>query len=115
MLATKEDYINIHDFEVICVDDGSHDQTIKILKTISNQYNNVRYISFSKNFGQDSALLAGLRETCGDFVVTLDDDRQNSPFEVRKMLAKIESKDDDVFLQSICIRNTYFLETCLAK
>lgn len=103
------------DFEIICVDDGSHDQTIEVLKTISNQFNNVRYISFSKNFGQDAAILAGLKESQGEVVVTLDDDGQNSPFEVKKMLDAINNQNVDVVFAKYKEKKHSFFRNCFSK
>jgi glycosyltransferase involved in cell wall biosynthesis len=68
-------------FEFIFVDDGSTDDTLDIIKRYrrSNDKSNVHYISFSRNFGKEAALLAGLENAKGDFVVFMDVDLQDPP------------------------------------
>lgn len=66
-------------FEIIFVNDGSSDESISILKEISNSTSNVFFISFSRNFGKDIALLAGLKYSKGDAVITIDADLQHPP------------------------------------
>lgn len=107
--------LNSMDFVIICVDDGSKDQTIDELKNISAQFKNMKYISFSKNFGQDAAILAGLKESQGDVVVTLDNDGQNSPFEVRKMVQAMNEYNADVVFAKYKEKNVHFSEIALVK
>lgn len=85
------------DFEVILVNDCSPDGTIRVIRELCAKYENVRMLSFSKNFGQHSALMAGLRETRGDIVVCLDDDGQTPPAEAGKLIARIEEGFDVVY------------------
>ncbi len=85
------------DFEVVLVNDCSPDGTLSAIKGLCGQYENVRMISFAKNFGQHSALMAGLRESRGDIVVCLDDDGQTPPGEAQKLIAKIEDGFDVVY------------------
>lgn len=63
--------------EYVFVDDGSTDSTLDILKKLRAQDKQVHYVSFSRNFGKESALYAGLRAANGDFVATLDADLQD--------------------------------------
>jgi undecaprenyl-phosphate 4-deoxy-4-formamido-L-arabinose transferase len=84
-------------FEVILVNDCSPDGTLSVIRGLCEKYENVRMVSFSKNFGQHSALMAGLRETRGDMVVCLDDDGQTPPEEAGKLIAKIEDGFDVVY------------------
>jgi len=79
-------------FEVIFVDDGSHDQTVNILKNLSP----IRLIRFRRNFGQTAALDAGIKAARGEYIVTLDGDGQNDPAEIPKLIAELELKDLDV-------------------
>lgn len=67
------------DYEIIFVNDGSSDQSINILKKIALDANNIFFISFSRNFGKDIALLAGLQYAKGDAVITIDADLQHPP------------------------------------
>ena len=67
------------DFEVIFVDDGSKDNTLKVARELSEKDDRIKYISFSRNFGKESAIYAGLEKAKGDFVATMDVDLQDPP------------------------------------
>ena len=67
------------DFEYVFVDDGSRDRTLEIIREISSNDTSVRYVSFSRNFGKEAAILAGLREASGDIVGLMDVDLQDPP------------------------------------
>jgi len=73
-------------WELICIDDGSTDQTLSILQTLSQDKKYLRILAFSKNFGQSSAFDAGFKAAKGEFVITLDGDRQNDPADIPKMI-----------------------------
>ncbi|GHV20341.1 glycosyl transferase family 2 [Spirochaetia bacterium] len=81
---------NIHS-EVIFVDDGSKDNTAKIIEEISQNDDRVHYIVFSRNFGKEAAMLAGLQKATGLFVVTLDGDLQDPPALIPQMLESVVS------------------------
>lgn len=66
-------------FEIIFVDDGSKDKTLSLLRDFSKRNNQVKYLSFSRNFGKESAMLAGLKSAHGDFVAIMDADMQDPP------------------------------------
>lgn len=66
-------------YEFIFIDDGSRDHTLDILRLLSHQDENCRYISFSRNFGKEAAMYAGLREATGDYCVIMDADLQHPP------------------------------------
>ncbi len=63
-------------FEYIFVNDGSKDNTLSVLRDVSKKYINVHYLSLSRNFGKESALLAGLEEARGDYITVMDADLQ---------------------------------------
>ena len=65
------------DYELLFVNDGSKDNTLTILKKISSINKNVKYISFTRNFGKEAAMLAGLQEASGDYIVIMDADLQH--------------------------------------
>jgi glucosyltransferase len=67
------------DFEVIFVNDGSKDNTLNLLRKYSKSNKIFRYISFSRNFGKEAAILAGFRATKGDYVAMMDADLQDPP------------------------------------
>ena len=66
-------------FEVIFVDDGSKDKTLELIEKLSLNDDRVKYISFSRNFGKESAIYAGLESSIGDYVVLMDADLQDPP------------------------------------
>lgn len=67
------------EFEYIFTDDGSKDKSINILRDLHNKDKRVRYISFSRNFGKESGIYAGLEAAKGDYIVTMDVDLQDPP------------------------------------
>jgi len=66
-------------FELIFVDDGSSDGTLRVLRALAKEHSEVQYISLSRNFGKEAALLAGLERSTGDFVAVMDADLQHPP------------------------------------
>lgn len=86
-----------YSYEVILVNDCSPDDTFGTIKKLCEEYPNVKGISLAKNFGQHSALMAGLRFSTGDYVVCLDDDGQTPADEVGKLLDKLEEGFDAVY------------------
>lgn len=73
------------EFEFIFVDDGSTDKTLKVIKTLCEQDSRVRFISFSRNFGKEAGVYAGLKKTTGDYVVVMDADLQDPPYLIKAM------------------------------
>lgn len=76
-------------YEIIFVDDGSNDNTLSIIKNISSKSNCVKYLSFSRNFGKEAAMFAGLKNSIGDYVVLMDADLQDPPSLLPDMLLSI--------------------------
>jgi len=85
------------DFEVILVNDGSRDGSWRVIQSLGAQYPFVVGIEMMRNYGQHNALLCGIRAARFDKVVTLDDDLQNPPEEVAKLLAKLNEGFDVVY------------------
>lgn len=83
-------------FELIFVDDGSSDKTLDIIKKLSKDDKNVRYISFSRNFGKEAAIYAGLEASTGDYITLLDVDLQDPPKLIEKMYKIITTEDIDI-------------------
>lgn len=83
------------EFEIIFVDDGSKDGTLEIMRKLSEQDPKVHYISFSRNFGKEAALYAGLERAKGDYVITMDVDLQDPPYLIPKMIRCIEEENYD--------------------
>ena len=84
-----------YSFEYVFVNDGSKDATLVLLKMLAEKDENVRFISFSRNFGKEAALLAGLQAAKGDMVVTMDADMQDPPELLPEMVAYVESGEYD--------------------
>lgn len=83
-----------YNFEYIFVNDGSNDQTLSKLRQLAKN-ENVHYLSFSRNFGKESALYAGLREANGDFVTVMDADLQDPPELLIEMVRILEQGEYD--------------------
>lgn len=82
-------------YEIILVNDCSRDNTEQVIFKLAEQ-SNIRAITFARNAGQDSACLAGYRASCGDYVISLDDDGQTPANEVDKLISKLEEGYDVV-------------------
>lgn len=83
------------DFEYVFVDDGSRDQTLVELRKLAHDQSNVHYLSFSRNFGKEAALYAGLSHTHGDYITMMDVDLQDPPELLIEMYAKIQDPQID--------------------
>lgn len=82
-------------FEYIFINDGSTDHTLEILKVLSRQDSKVKYISFSRNFGKEAAMLAGLEAASGDYITIMDADLQDPPALLRQMYDEITQNGYD--------------------
>lgn len=80
-------------WELICVEDGSKDRTKEILLNLAKTKPYLRVIIFAKNYGQSSAFDAGFKAAKGEYVITLDGDRQNDPSDIPKMVKLAENCD----------------------
>lgn len=83
-------------YELLFIDDGSMDQTIEIIQSLAHIHEEVSYVSFSKNFGKEAAMLAGLTYASGDLVVIMDADLQHPPKLLGPMLQKQQEGYDQV-------------------
>lgn len=88
------DKIKDYAFTYLYVDDGSRDATLKSVKELAGQNENVKYISFSRNFGKEAAMYAGLQHADGDYVVIMDADLQDEPSLLPTMLEAMENGYD---------------------
>ena len=91
-MIEKMDYL---DFEIVFVDDGSKDKTLEILKKLAKKDKQIKYVSFSRNFGKEAAMYAGLEYSKGDYVTLMDADLQDPPAMLEKMYKYLESGEYD--------------------
>ena len=90
----KETYPELS-FELLFIDDGSKDKTLSLLRSMSQEDERVRYISFSRNFGKEAGMYAGLENSRGDYVVVMDADLQHPPAFLPKMYGFVRDGEYD--------------------
>jgi len=83
------------EFELIFVDDGSRDKTVEAFEQLVKRDERVHYLSFSRNFGKESAMFAGMEAATGDYVAIMDVDLQDPPALLKDMLYGIEQEGYD--------------------
>ena len=83
------------DFKFIFVDDVSKDKTLSVLKKMNEKDSRVKYISFSRNFGKEAAMYAGLKNSTGDYVAIMDADLQDPPILIKEMYDSIVNEGYD--------------------
>lgn len=93
---TAELELTKKEYEIICVNDGSMDNTLDDLKKLKAKFSQLRIINLSRNFGKESALTAGIDAAVGDVVIPMDADLQDPPELIHEMLAKHEEGFDVV-------------------
>ena len=87
------DTIPEYRFRYIFVNDGSKDKTLEVLKTLASRFLNVKYISFSRNFGKESAMYAGLKNSTADYVIVMDADLQHPPAMFPQMIQGLSKRE----------------------
>lgn len=94
--TTNDIVKNIPDcrFRFIFVNDGSGDDTLLLIKGLKSTYDNVDFISFSKNYGKEAAMYSGLKSTTGDYVIVMDADLQHPPALIPQMVESINKGHD---------------------
>ncbi len=91
----KKTYENSIDYEVVFVNDGSRDKTLEVLKSLYSENKNLlQVITFSRNFGKEAAIYAGLSKSRGDLVCIIDADLQQHPKTTRQMLEILDGNTD---------------------
>src|SRR3989344_5147815 len=76
------------DYELLFIDDGSFDNTLKLLQELAKRDKNIKIFSFRRNHGKAEALTFGFQKAKGDLIVTLDADLQDRPSEIKKLIDK---------------------------
>ena len=97
------------------INDGSSDRTLDVIKTLSQKHSNVKYISFSRKFGKEAALLAGLRAASGDFVTVMDADLQDPPSMLNEMYDKLQEGYDIVGTRRVSRKDEPFIRSIFAR
>jgi len=103
--------LNKYDFEVLFVNDGSKDKTLELIKEMREKDNRFSYVNFSRNFGKETAMIAGLDYATGDAVIFIDADLQDPPEVIPELIKWWEEGYDDVYAR----RNSRKGETFLKK
>lgn len=87
--------MNYVEFEFLFIDDGSKDRTLAVIKELASRDDRVRYISFSRNFGKEAGIYAGLENASGDYVVIMDADLQDPPALLPEMYRAVTEEGYD--------------------
>jgi len=102
-----------YDLEIVCVNDGSRDNTLELLKEYAAKDSRIKLVSFSRNFGKEPAMTAALDYATGDAIIPIDADLQDPPELIHQMIAKWEEGYDVVYARrssrdtdSVLKRNT---------
>lgn len=96
-LMDDSDFAEKYEWEILFVNDGSRDRTLEILKDLRSKDSRVCYVDLSRNYGKESAMLAGFDYVTGDSMVIMDADLQHPPHIIKEMLVKWEEGYDDVY------------------
>ena len=93
------DFVDNYEFEILFVNDGSKDKTLDLIKEYRNEDKRINYVDFSRNFGKETAMIAGLDYATGDCAIFLDADLQDPPELIPDMIEYWEKGYDDVYAQ----------------
>lgn len=96
LVETVQKQLCAYDFEIVLINDGSKDDSEKVCMRLSEQYQNVSFLSLRKNFGEFNAVMCGLNHVKGSYSVIIDDDFQNPPSEIIKLLEVAQRDNLDV-------------------
>ena len=107
-LVTRIAAVNLGEYEIIVVDDGNDDLTWSEIARLSNSHDSLLGLRLGRNYGQHSAILAGVRKAKFSQIVTLDDDLQNPPEDILKLLAELRPGVDVVYGVSSEVRQNLF-------
>lgn len=84
------------EFEFIFINDGSKDKTLSVIKSFASDDKRVKYVSFSRNFGKEAAMYAGLENSKGEYIAILDADMQDPPSLIPEMIKTLDSDEADI-------------------
>ncbi|MDU1906123.1 MAG: glycosyltransferase family 2 protein [Dysgonomonas sp.] len=94
-LIKVSDQMHEQEFEFIFINDGSKDKTLEVIRELRKKDKRVRYVSFSRNFGKEAAIYAGLEASTGNYVAMLDADLQDPPHLLKEMYDSLKNEDYD--------------------
>ena len=101
--------------EILFIDDGSHDATLAEIKKLRDMDENVHFVSFSRNFGKEAAMYAGLEKAKGDYVVIMDVDLQDPPSLLPEMYAHMEQGYDSVATRRVTRKGEPVIRSFFAR
>ncbi len=101
-------------YEIILVDDGSKDNTLQVIEKIATSDERLKYVSFSRNFGHQAALFAGIEKSTGDTIVLIDGDLQDPPEKIETLWNKIKEGNDVVYAKRKIRKGESFLKKSTA-
>lgn len=107
--------VPIYDFEILFVNDGSSDQTLEIIKSLRKNDNQISYLDLSRNFGKETAMIAGFDYASGDAVIVIDADLQDPPELIPEMIRYWEQGYDDVYAKRKSRRGESWLKKWTSK
>lgn len=107
--------IENYEFEILLVNDGSKDRTIEIIKEQRKQDNRISYVDLSRNFGKETAMIAGLDYAEGDAVIFMDADLQDPPELIPELIKYWEEGYDDVYARRKTRKGETFLKKFTSK
>ena len=114
-LNTMMNNLNQYEFEVLFVNDGSKDKTLDIIKEMREKDNRISYVNFSRNFGKETAMIAGLDYATGDAVIFIDADLQDPPEIIPELIKYWEEGYDDVYARRSSRKGETFLKKFTSK
>lgn len=94
-LVKIADSMQQQEFEFIFINDGSKDKTLPVIKALKDKDERVHFVSFSRNFGKEAAIYAGLKKASGDYIALLDADLQDPPALIAEMYESLKAEDYD--------------------
>jgi len=109
------DSITNYDFEILFINDGSKDSTLDIIKDLRQKDNRISYVNFSRNFGKEIAIMAGLDYSTGDSVVLMDADLQDPPEIIPELIKYWEEGYDDVYAKRKSRKGETFFKKFTSK
>ena len=104
-----------YSFEFVFIDDGSTDNTLEIIKDLNKKDANVRYISFSRNFGKEAAIYAGLKTVTGEYIGVMDADMQDPPELLKDMISYLDNNYDVVAAKRLSRKGEPRIRSFFAK